>query len=83
MPGFAVNGYYFDSLAHGSLPLGAITGRADTKAEQNEGGREALVSGPTEPAGLTHDPPLRDRSGERRAADAAASAGAERKLSGA
>jgi hypothetical protein len=81
MPGLAVNSDGFCTFAHWRFPFKAMTGLNDTKGEQKEGGREPLISLPTDPAVLTQEPPLTERSGEPNSS--AAAQGTERKLSGA
>jgi len=53
-----------------------MTGRKETKGEQADGGRDALVSGLPDPALLIEEPPRSERSGEPTAATA--SGGAEK-----
>ena len=68
MSGFTVESYNFYSIAHGLFPcadlLWDITGLKETKGEQKEGGRDPLVSFPTDPVWFIQEPPLRDFSGE-------------------
>jgi hypothetical protein len=61
--GLAVQGDDLNPFTHDS-PRGATTGLKETKGEQDEGGREALVSALMERGSLIQEPPFTGLSGE-------------------